>query len=57
MKKPQPSDEDYELRKDSWKEPKYDLEKILPLIRFNSALVFVRGNAGEIKDIISSNKR
>ena len=57
MKKPHQDDEDYELRKDTWRPPKYDLEKLMSLIRFNSALIFVKDNASDIKDIIVNNKR
>ena len=57
MKKPNPEDEDYELRKDTWRPPKYDLEKLISLVRFNSALIFVKGSTSDIKDIIVQNKR
>ncbi len=56
-RKPSPDDEDYELRKDNWRPPKYDLEKLMSLIRHNSALIFVKGSTTDIKDVIVNNKR
>lgn len=56
-RKPHQDDEDYDLRKDNWRPPKYDLEKLSSLIRFNSALIFVKGSTTDIKDIIVSNTR
>ena len=57
IKKPQTTDEDYELRKEKWTPPKNEIEKLIPLIRFNTALIFCKGNPSDVKDILAGKKR
>lgn len=56
MKKPEPSDEDYETRKDSWKACP-ELEKIVNLLKGNTGLIFSNGDLSEIQAVIDSEAR
>jgi large subunit ribosomal protein LP0 len=56
MKKPEETDEDYNERKDTWKECD-ELDKIVSLLRGNTGLIFSNGDLSEIKKIIDSEAR
>lgn len=56
MKAPEEHDEDYEQRKDNWKECP-ELEKIVTLLRGNTGLIFTNGDLADIKKIIDEESR
>lgn len=56
MKKPEEGDEDYETRKDTFKECP-QLEKIVNLLKGNTGLIFSNGDLSEIKKVIDEQKR
>lgn len=56
MKQPEEGDEDYEQRKDSWKECP-ELEKIVNLLKGNTGLIFSNGDLSEIKKVIDEQAR
>lgn len=56
MRKPEEGDEDYEDRKDSWKECP-ELEKIVNLLKGNTGLIFTNGDLSEIKKVIDDEAR
>lgn len=56
MKKPEEGDEDYETRKDSWKECD-ELDKIVQLLRGNTGLIFSNGDLSEIKKVLDEQAR
>jgi ribosomal protein L10 len=51
MAKPEEGDEDYETRKDTWKECD-ELEKISNLLKGNVGLIFSNGDLGEVKKVL-----
>jgi len=55
-RKPEPSDEDYEERKDTWK-PNPNLEKIMNQLRGNINLIFSNGDLGEVKGVLDKEVR
>jgi len=55
-KKPEPSDEDYEERKDSY-QFNANIEKILLQLRGNINLIFSNGDLGEVKSVLDSEVR
>lgn len=56
MKKPEEADEDYEVRKDSWKNCD-ELEKIVNLLKGNTGLIFTNGDLSDIKKVIDTEAR
>jgi len=54
--KPIEGDEDFEERKDSFKEQP-ELEKIINLLKGNTGLIFSNGDLSEIKKVIDDQKR
>ena len=56
MKKPEEEDEDYEDRKDTWKECP-ELEKFVSLLKGNTGIIFTNGDLTEIKKVIDSEGR
>jgi len=55
-KKPEPTDEDYEERKDSY-EFNANIEKILLQLKGNTNLIFSNGDLGEVKSVLDSEVR
>lgn len=55
-KKPEPTDEDYEERKDSY-EFNSNIEKILLQLKGNTNLIFSNGDLGEVKAVLDSEVR
>ena len=45
------------MRKEKWTPPKNDIDKLIPLIRFNTALIFCKGSPSDVKDLLASKKR
>ncbi len=56
MKKPEEGDDDYEERKDTWKECS-ELEKFVGLLKGNTGIIFTNGDLSEIKKVIDSEGR
>ena len=56
MTKPEEGDEDYELRKDTWKECP-DLEHYIKLLRGNTGIIFVKGDLAAVKKTIDAEGR
>ena len=56
MKKPEEGDEDYNERKDTWRECD-ELDKIVGLLRGNTGIIFTNGDLGEIKKVIDAEAR
>jgi large subunit ribosomal protein LP0 len=56
MRKPEEGDEDYETRKDTWKECD-ELEKIVNLLKGNTGLIFSNGDLADIKKILDDMSR
>lgn len=56
MKAPEAGDEDYEVRKDTWKACD-ELEKIVLLLKGNTGLIFSNGDLSEIKKVIDDQAR
>lgn len=56
MKEPEAGDEDYETRKDSWKNCD-ELEKIVNLLKGNTGLIFTNGDLADIKKVIDDEAR
>ncbi len=56
MKKPEETDDDFEERKDTWKECP-ELEKFVQLLKGNTGIIFTNGDLAEIKKIIDSEGR
>jgi len=56
MAEPQPDDEDYETRKDTYK-PCAQLDKLVNLLKGNTGLIFSNGDLSEVKKIIDSQSR
>lgn len=56
MLKPEEGDEDYETRKDSWKECD-ELDKIVQLLRGNTGLIFSNADLSEIKKVLDEQAR
>jgi large subunit ribosomal protein LP0 len=54
--KPEPEDEDYEERKDSWKFND-NIEKILGQLKGNTNLIFTNGDLGEVKTVLDNESR
>jgi ribosomal protein L10 len=51
MRKPEEGDEDYETRKETWKECD-ELEKIVNLLKGNTGIIFSNGDLSDIKKIL-----
>jgi ribosomal protein L10 len=51
MKEPVEGDEDYETRKDTWKNCD-ELDKIVTLLKGNTGLIFSNGDLAEVKRIL-----
>lgn len=51
MKKPEETDEDYETRKDTWKECD-ELDKIVTLLKGNTGIIFSNGDLSDIKKVL-----
>jgi large subunit ribosomal protein LP0 len=56
MKKPEEGDEDYDERKDNWKECQ-ELDKIVTLLKGNTGIIFSNGDLSEIKKVIDDEAR
>lgn len=56
MKEPEENDEDYEIRKDTWKRCD-ELEKIVNLLKGNTGIIFSNGDLSEIKKVIDEEAR
>jgi large subunit ribosomal protein LP0 len=56
MRKPEPADEDYAERKDTWKENP-QLEKISNLLKGNTGIIFSNGDLADIKKVIDAESR
>lgn len=56
MKKPEEGDEDFDERKDSWKDCA-ELEKIVNLLKGNTGLIFTNGDLSEVKKVIDDEAR
>lgn len=56
MKEPETTDEDYETRKETWKNCD-DLEKIVALLKGNTGLIFSNGDLSEIKRVLDEQAR
>lgn len=56
MKKPEETDEDYETRKDTWKECD-ELDKIVTLLKGNTGIIFSNGDLSEIKKVLDDQAR
>jgi large subunit ribosomal protein LP0 len=56
MKQPEEADEDYEERKDNWKECA-ELEKIANLLKGNTGIIFSNGDLSEIKKVLDDEAR
>lgn len=56
MKKPEEEDEDYNERKDTWKECD-ELEKLVTLLKGNTGIIFSNGDLSEIKKVIDEEAR
>lgn len=56
MKEPEAADEDYETRKETWKNCD-ELEKIVSLLRGNTGIIFSNGDLSEIKKILDEQAR
>jgi large subunit ribosomal protein LP0 len=56
MKKPEETDEDYQERKDSWKDCP-ELEKLTNLLKGNTGIIFSNGDLSEIKKVIDEESR
>jgi len=55
-RKPEPTDEDYEERKDTW-EANPNLDKIMLQLKGNVNLIFSNGDLGEVKGLLDSEVR
>jgi ribosomal protein L10 len=51
MKKPEEGDEDYEERRDTWKQQD-ELEELVKLLVGNTGIIFTNGDLGEVKKVI-----
>jgi len=51
MKEPEEGDEDYEERKDTWKECP-QLKALVGLLRGNTGIIFCNGDLSEVKKLI-----
>lgn len=56
MKKPEPTDEDYEERHQHWKECP-ELEKIVGLLKGNTGIIFCNGDLSEVKKVLDAEAR
>lgn len=56
MKKPEEADEDYEERKDSWKDCS-ELDLIVKLLKGNTGIIFTNGDLSEIKKVLDDEAR
>lgn len=55
-KKPEPTDDDYEARKDSWAQ-NANIDLILPQLKGNINLIFTNGDLSDVKDVLDSEVR
>jgi large subunit ribosomal protein LP0 len=55
-RKPEPEDEDYEARKDTYKFNE-NIERILSQLKGNTNLIFSNGDLGEVKVVLDKNFR
>merc|ERR1711871_10158 len=55
-KKPEPEDEDYEERKDSYKFNE-NIERIIGQLKGNTNLIFSNGDLGDVKTVLDKNTR
>lgn len=56
MRKPEEGDEDFDERKDSWKECP-ELDKIVSLLKGNTGIIFSNGDLSEIKKVLDDEAR
>lgn len=56
MRQPEEGDEDYQERKDNWKECP-ELEKIVNLLKGNTGIIFSNGDLSEVKRVIDEEAR
>ena len=56
MKEPEEADEDYQERKDTWKECN-ELEKIVTLLKGNTGIIFVNGDLSDVKKVLDQETR
>lgn len=55
-RKPEPTDADYEERKDTW-QPNPNLEKIMNQLKGNTNLIFSNGDLSEVKSVLDNEVR
>jgi large subunit ribosomal protein LP0 len=56
MKKPEQGDEDYEERKDEWREND-NIPKIIDQLVLNTNMIFTNGDLSKVKEILDSESR